>query len=146
MSQPSGDHFQVSVGGSVGGNVVVGRDNQIIGSPTTTVSAADLAAFRSAVDAVKAQIGSAGSLATPQLITEASAELEALHAAATAATPDLGTLQRVRNWFVAHLPTFAGAVTGLLVHPVVGAMVKSAGDAVAAEFHRRFGAEQAGTE
>ena len=46
---------------------------------------------------------------------------------------------RVRTWFVAHLPSFAGAVTGLLVHPVVGALVKSAGDAVAAEFHRRIG-------
>ena len=139
MSQTSGDHYQISVGGSVGGNVVVGRQNQINASPVTNgVSAADLAAFRSAVDAVKAQAVAA----TPSAdqAAEASAQLDQLHDAATAAKPDLNTFERVRNWFGEHLPTMAGAVTGLLVHPVVGALVKSAGDALAGEFHRRFGA------
>jgi hypothetical protein len=137
MAQQQGDHFQVSVGGAVGGNVVVGRQNQIISSPTTNgVSPADLAAFRSAVDDVKAQVASQA----PEQAQEASAKLEELHQAATAAKPDLNTLERVRSWFASHLPTFAGAVTGLLVHPVVGALVKSAGDAVVDEFHRRFGA------
>jgi flagellar motor switch protein FliM len=137
MAQQQGDHFQVSVGGAVGGNVVVGRQNQIISSPTTNgVSPADLAAFRSAVDDVKAQVASQA----PEQAEEASAKLEELHQAATAAKPDLNTFERVHSWFASHLPTFAGAVTGLLVHPVVGALVKSAGDAVVDEFHRRFGA------
>jgi hypothetical protein len=128
MTQSASDHYQVSVGGAVGGNVVVGRDNQIVTTPG--VSAADLAAFAAAVAELKARVA-----ATP----EAAAQLDALHAAATAPTPDLDAMQRVRSWFMMHLPTLAGAVTGLVVHPVVGALVKSAGDAVAAEFHRRFG-------
>jgi hypothetical protein len=126
MSQSSGDHFQISVGGAVGGNVVVGRNNQVVSK--TTVSSADLAAFRAAVDALKSQV--------PTL--EAAAQLETLHAAATAPTPDVSTMARVRTWFTAYLPTFVGAVTGLLVHPVVGALVKSAGDAVVEQFHREL--------
>ncbi|HEY1488867.1 MAG TPA: hypothetical protein VGF84_22350 [Micromonosporaceae bacterium] len=137
MSQPSGDHFQISVGGAVGGNLVVGNSNQVIGSPTTNYArptAAELAAFSEAVNAVKTQAAAHG--------PEAAAQLDALHAAVTAPTPDLSTMQRVRNWFVEHLPTMAGAVTGLLIHPVVGAVVRSAGEAVTAEFHRRFGSAE----
>jgi hypothetical protein len=147
VSQPSGDHFQISVGGAVGGNVVVGRSNQVISSPTTNVTRpndAELAAFKAAVDAVKAQ-SAAVAPGDPAVAAEAVVQLDALHAAAVAPTPDLSTMQRVRTWFAEHLPTMAGAVTGLLIHPVVGALVKSAGDAVTAEFQRRFGqAESSG--
>ena len=141
MSQ-SGDHFQISVGGGVGGNVVVGRDNQIVASPTNAPrpSAAEMASFRAAVDEVKSQLAAAAATSAPGAAGEGAAKLDELHAAATAPTPDVSTMVRVRTWFVEHLPTFAGAVTGLLVHPVVGALVKSAGDAVSAEFHRRIGA------
>jgi hypothetical protein len=129
MSQPSGDHFQISVGGAVGGNVVVGRNNQVVTNSTiTTVTTADLATFRAAVDDLKAQVPT----------SEAAAQLETLHEAATAPTPDVSTMARVRTWFSAHLPTFVGAVTGLLVHPVVGALVKSAGDAIVEQFHREI--------
>jgi hypothetical protein len=141
MSQPTGDHFQISVGGAVGGNLVVGTGNQVIGSPTTHFarpSAAEIAAFTGAVEAVKAQLPPP----TGALGAEAAAELDKLHAAVVAPTPDLSTMQRVRTWFVEHLPTMAGAVTGLLIHPVVGALVKSAGDAVTAEFHRRFASSE----
>ncbi len=140
MSQ-SGDHFQISVGGGVGGHVVVGRDNQVVSSPVGAPrpSAAELATFQAAVDDLKAQLASTHDVAAEATKAEAAAKLDELHAAATAKTPDVSAMVRVRTWFVAHLPSFAGAVTGLLVHPVVGALVKSAGDAVAAEFHRRLG-------
>jgi hypothetical protein len=145
MSQ-SGDHFQISVGGGVGGHVVVGHDNQVISSPTNAPkpSAAELASFQAAVDELKAQLAATAATTSPgtagaATATEAAAKLDELHAAATAPTPDVSAMVRVRTWFVAHLPAFAGAVTGLLVHPVVGALVKSAGDAVTAEFHRRIG-------
>jgi hypothetical protein len=143
MSQPSGDHFQISVGGSVGGNVVVGSGNvvghgnvtghhNVVGNQNSVVTANDLAEFRAAVDSLKQR------MPTP----EAAAQLETLHAAATAPTPDVSTMAKVRGWFATHLPTFAGAVTGLLVHPVVGALVKAAGDAVVEQFKRELpGAE-----
>lgn len=143
MSQ-SGDHFQISVGGAVGGNLVVGRENQIISSPTNSPrpSDAELATFRAAVDELKAQLAATAPATPGSTAAEAAAKLDELHAAATAPTPDVSTMVRVRTWFMAHLPSFAGAVTGLLVHPVVGALVKSAGDAVTAEFHRRMGAAE----
>jgi len=40
----------------------------------------------------------------------------------------------VRDWFAANVPKLAGAVAGLVVHPVVGKLVEAAGDAVVGEF------------
>ena len=137
MAHPTGDHYQVSVGGSVGGHVVVGRDNRVVGS-TGGVTTEQLADFKAAVDALKEQVVVDAS-APPLARAEAVAQIDALHTAATAATPDVPTMEKVRNWFGQHLPAFVGAVTGLLVHPVVGALVKGAGDAVVEEFKRRFG-------
>jgi hypothetical protein len=145
MSNSSGDQHHVSIGGSVGGHVVVGRDNTITNSAVTTYprpTEAELAEFKGAVDAVKKQAIRSGS----DEALEAVDQLAEFHAAAVAPKPDLTTMQRVRTWFVDHLPTMAGAVTGLLVHPVVGALVKSAGDAITAEFKERFGADVAGIE
>jgi len=81
--------------------------------------------------------------AAPALADEtrasATERVDELEAAATAAEPDLSTLEYVRNWFAKHVPAFLGAVTGIVVHPVVGKLVHAAGDAVAAEFEHRFG-------
>jgi len=141
MAHPTGDHYQISVGGGVGGNVVVGRDNQIVTAPPAAppASAAELAAFAAAFAELKAQLAGVDNHAPTGTASAAATQLDALHAAATAPIPDLGTMQRVRSWFIDHLPAFAGAVTSLVVHPVVGVLVKSSGDAIAAEFRRRFG-------
>lgn len=144
MTHQSGDYYHVNVGGSVGGDVQVGHHNQIVKSTPPAVSAEDLAAFRAAIDEIKAELTKPAAAVGAAAQVEAAAQLDALHAAATTAKPDLDTMQRVRNWFVNHLPAFAGAITGLFVHPVVGVVVKSAGDAVTAEFRRRFGLEPGG--
>jgi hypothetical protein len=139
MSNPSGGGHHVVVGGSVGGNFVVGDHNSIIGSPVTNYprpTEAQLAAFQADVDALKAQAIAA---VPPAEAVKAIEQLGEFHKAATAEKPDLTTMQKVRNWFVDHAPTMVGAVTGLLIHPVVGALVKSAGDAIAGEFKERFG-------
>jgi hypothetical protein len=47
-------------------------------------------------------------------------------------------MQSIRQWFGAHLPLLAGAVTSVIVHPVVGKLVEAAGDMVAGEFRRQF--------
>ena len=51
------------------------------------------------------------------------------------------TMEYVKRWFVKNLPGLAEAVTGVVVHPIVGKLVEAAGDALAAEFRRRFGGE-----
>ncbi len=145
MSTSSGDDIRVSVGGSVGGHVVAGRNNTITNSAVTTYprpTEAELAEFKTAVDAVKRQ----ALAASPEEGLDAVDQLTEFHKAATAPKPDLTTMQRVRTWFVKHLPTMAGTVTGLLIHPVVGALVKSGGDAIVAEFKERFGSDVAAIE
>ncbi|MEU4084337.1 hypothetical protein [Streptomyces aureus] len=52
---------------------------------------------------------------------------------------DLTVMDYARGWFSRHLPALAAVVTGLIVHPVVTALVTTAGGDVAQEFHRRFG-------
>jgi hypothetical protein len=64
--------------------------------------------------------------------------VEELEEAITAKEPDLTTMEYVKNWFGKYLPTLAGAVTSVVVHPIVGKLVEASGDALAADFHRRF--------
>jgi hypothetical protein len=52
--------------------------------------------------------------------------------------PDLGRLESARNWFIRKLPALSGAVVSLILHPLVGRLVEAAGDALAAEYRRRF--------
>ncbi|MEU6033004.1 hypothetical protein ABZ825_39460 [Streptomyces tauricus] len=59
----------------------------------------------------------------------------------TAPEPDLSTMEYVRRWFTHNLPALAGAVTSLVIHPVVGHLVEAAGGTLAEEFRHRFGSE-----
>ena len=53
--------------------------------------------------------------------------------------PDLTTMEYVERWFTRHRPELTGAVTRIVVHPVVVELVRAAGDELVAEFRRRFG-------
>jgi hypothetical protein len=53
--------------------------------------------------------------------------------------PDVGKIESVQNWFKEHLPQLAGAVTSLILNPLVGRIVEAAGEIVTQEFKRRFG-------
>jgi hypothetical protein len=59
-----------------------------------------------------------------------------LEEAVTGPTPDLSTTAYVRRWFARNLPKLAGAITGLLIHPVAGKLAEAAGDTIAAESAR----------
>ena len=139
--EAGGDTISATIGGPVSGQVAVGKgitQTQAIGAPAEPPTAEELDALRAAVAELRSRIATAPALADE---TKASAaeRVDELEAAATAAEPDLSTLEYVRNWFAKHIPAFLGAVTGIVVHPVVGKLVHAAGDAVAAEFERRFG-------
>ena len=77
-------------------------------------------------------------LADPETPDAAAEKLDELQAAVTAEKPELSTMEYVRDWFVKYAPKFAGAVTALVVNPIVGALVGAAGETLATEFKRRF--------
>lgn len=133
----SGDtNIRGTVSNVSGGQVAIG---QTVNQTSTVVSSqgpseADLAALMQQFAAVRAEI-----VGDPETPDEAAEKLDELEQAVTAQEPELSTMEYVRDWFVKHAPKFAGAVTGLVVNPIVGALVGAAGDALAAEFKRRFG-------
>ena len=135
-----GQDFDVSIGGSVSGQVAIGHDiNQryvSIQSAVPTVTEADLAELRRAVEAVRAQI-----IAEVPSGKQAAAleRIDELQEAVVAGKPDLTTLQYIRGWFGRNLPKLAGSVTGLIIHPVVGKIVEAAGDMAASQFRALFG-------
>jgi phage gp29-like protein len=132
----------VSIGGSVqeGGQVGVGRDISQsyvrIQNDVPTVTESDLSALRQAVEDVKAQIVAE---VPPDQQTAALERVDELQEAVVAKEPDLTTLQYVRKWFGKNLPTLAGSITGLIIHPVVGKIVEAAGELAASQFRALFG-------
>ncbi len=127
--------------GDVSGQVAVGEgitQTQTTGAARPEVTEADLAELRQALADLKAQV-EAGS--PPEKKEAALERVEELEEAITAEEPDLTTMEYVKRWFVKNVPALAGAVTGVVVHPIVGKLVEAAGDAMATEFRRRFGGE-----
>jgi hypothetical protein len=127
-----------SIAGSFTGQFAAGEGITQIHTSTaaTPVSEADLFELRQAVDALKAQVAAQ---ASPEKRAAAVERLDELHEAMTASKPRLSTMEYVRDWFVRNIPTMAGAVTAVVVNPIVGRLVQAGGDAVVADFKRRFG-------
>ncbi|MFZ3566052.1 hypothetical protein ACOKM5_03685 [Streptomyces sp. BH097] len=135
---PDGDHYEIRTEGGVSGQVVVGRDNTVsqVAGPTAqaAVTEQQLAELRAEFARVRALLPDGAPERAGELLDE-------LEESATAPEPDLSTMEYVRRWFARHLPALAGAVTSLVVHPVVGQLVAAAGGTLTEEFRRRFGGE-----
>ncbi len=135
----AGDSIRVTIGGNVSGQVAVGKNiqqSQIAGASSTPVTEAELATLRQAVAELLARVEAE---APAEKRPEAAGRVRELEEALTAPTPDLTTLEYVRNWFAKHLPALAGGVTSLIVHPLVGKLVEAGGELLVDEFKRRFG-------
>ena len=129
----------VSVAGNVNGQVAIGENitqNQRIQTGRAAVSEADLETLRGLIADLKAQIASTAPVDKQATALEKASELEE---AITTEKPDVSTMEYVRNWFVKNIPQLAGAVTSLVINPIVGKLVETAGETVAQEFKRRFG-------
>ena len=118
-----------------GGQVAIGGT---VSQTSTTVSTqgpteADIAALLQQFATLRTEV-----LADPETPDAAAEKLDELQAAVTAEKPELSTMEYVRDWFVKYAPKFAGAVTALVVNPIVGALVGAAGETLATEFNRRF--------
>jgi hypothetical protein len=136
--EESGEAIRATISGDVSGQVAVGKgitQIQTIGAARPQVTEADLAELRQALAGLRAKVAAKAPPERKDAALERVAELEE---AITAKEPDLATMEYVKRWFIKNLPGLAGAVTSLVVHPIVGKLVEAAGDALAAEFRRRF--------
>jgi hypothetical protein len=126
----------LTITGDVSGQVAAG--NGIKQSRTEvqrSVSALDMETLKQALS----QLRNLVEMEVPKDKQDAALErMDELEQAVTEEQPDLSTMEYVRNWFVKNIPSLAGAVTSVVVHPVVGKLVEAAGDALSAEFRRRF--------
>jgi hypothetical protein len=126
---------RVEIGGDQSGQIAVGNDiaqQTIRGLPPTDEEIAKLREqFRDLLRRVTEE-------APPEMREEAQAKVIELESAVIADEPDLTTMEYLRNWFLKRLPSIVGAVTGVIVNPIVGKLVGAAGDGLVAEFRRRF--------
>jgi hypothetical protein len=140
--KPAGEQqvgHRVVITGDVSGQVAAGEGiTQIrtVSGSGPEVTEADLAELQRLLADLKAQVEVQ---AAPEKRAAALERVGELGEAVTTGEPDLTTMEYVKRWFVRNIPELAGAVTGVLVHPVVGKLVEAAGDALAAEFRTRFG-------
>ena len=124
------DRSQVAVGHHI-------QQSQVHGAPPVTEE--EMAQLRQMFEELKTKIAQE---APPAEKEKALARVDALEEAVTAKEPDVTTMDSVRNWFVKNLPSVAGSVVGLIVHPLVGKLVEVGGDAIATTFRKRFGIEK----
>jgi hypothetical protein len=135
MTDASGDHISATVTGGVSGQFATGKNI----TQTHTVTGADH------LDAdERAQLVQLFAALKERIAAEAPDEerspaidrLDELEEALTAEEPDLDRVQYVKRWFVRRLPNLAGLITSVLVHPLIGKVVESAGDAALSELTR----------
>ena len=134
----SGDVIRATISGAISGQVAVGKgitQTQTIGAAPPQVTEAELAQLRQVLADLKAKVVAE---APPDKKDAALERVDELEEALTAKEPDLATMEYVKRWFIKNLPGLTGAVTSVVVHPIVGKLVEAAGDALAAEFRRRF--------
>jgi hypothetical protein len=129
--------IQVTVGGDVSGQLAAGEHITQVSTKTAgEVTKAELEEFRQLLATLRSKIEAEAQPDKKDAALERVGELEQ---AIAEKKPDLSTMEYVRNWFVKNLPGLAGAVTSVVVHPIVGKLVEAGGDALVGEFRRRFG-------
>lgn len=135
----TGDQIHATISGDVSGQVAVGKNisqKQTSINTVSPVTEADLAALRQEFAKLRTQIEAE---VPPEKQAPALERVQEMEEAITAEKPDLDTLSGVKAWFGKHLPAMAGAVTSVVVNPIVGQLVSAAGETLADEFRHRFG-------
>ncbi len=131
----------VNIDGNVSGQVAVGKNikqAQALRAGTPKLTEAELKTLTELIAGLKQQVSAEAPPDKKELALEKVSELEQ---AITDKKPDVSTMEYVRNWFVKNIPGLAGAVTSLVVNPLVGKLVEAAGETIAQEFKHRFGIE-----
>jgi hypothetical protein len=129
--------IHVTVGGDVSGQLAAGENIKQVSSKTVkAITEPELEELRQLLATLRSKVEAE---AQPDKKSAALERVEELEQAVKEKKPDLSTMEYVRKWFVKNLPGLAGAVTSVVVHPIVGKLVEAGGNALVGEFHRRFG-------
>ncbi|HIK56217.1 MAG TPA: hypothetical protein IGS37_13775 [Synechococcales cyanobacterium M55_K2018_004] len=99
------------------------------------ITQADWQTLRQLLTALRVQVAAE---LPPQLQPAALQQVHSLGQAITAQKPDISAIVNVRRWFSQNLPKLTGAVTSVIIHPVVGKIVEAAGAMLATDFRRWF--------
>lgn len=130
--------FSADIHGNVSGQIAVGHDiQQDRIEAQHSVTPQDMDVLKRAISQLRNLVDAESPTDKKDAALERMDELEQ---AMTEEQPDLSTMEYVRNWFIKNIPGLAGAVTSVVIHPIVGKLVEAAGDALSAEFRRRFNA------
>jgi hypothetical protein len=127
------------VGGDVTGQVAIGRDIFLEYHSTQTtveVTSEDREEVRALLETLRRRVLDEVEDDDQPAALERVAELEK---AVVAEQPKISTMEYVKDWFLDNVPRLGGAVTSLILSPVVGKIVEAGGEVVSAEFKRRFG-------
>jgi hypothetical protein len=76
--------------------------------------------------------------APPDVRDEAVRQTEVLEQATNVDKPDVSAMAAAKSWFLRHAPGLLGAVTSVVINPIVGKIVHAAGEAVANEYEKWF--------
>jgi hypothetical protein len=130
---------RVVIDGDISGQVAVGEgitQTQSLGAPRPAATEADRAELEGMLADLKVRVAEE---APPEKKDAALERLDELEEALNPEGFDLATMEYVGRWFGKHAPALAGAVTGLIGHPVVSGLAEAGGSDLAAEYRRRFG-------
>ena len=123
----AGDHITASVTSSTG-QIAIGKDIQQAQAPATApLDAAERAELARIFAEARATVAEE---APAERRAAAIERVDELEAAVSGEEPDLTTIEYVRAWFARVLPSIAGSVTSVLVHPLVGRVVQAAGESL----------------
>ena len=129
------------ISGKISGQVAIGTNihqTQTIRSGGSSLTKDEQATLTALIHSLKEKVAAE---APPDKKDAALKELSDLEKAIAAEKPEVSTMAHVKNWFVRNIPSLAGAVTGLVVNPLVGKLVEAAGETLAQEFRQHFGPE-----
>lgn len=143
MTKKSFGDISIKIGGDQSGQIAIGPNNNLQNTIITTNEQAtvsdstttDVEILRQMFTALRSQLSEA---APSEKQGSALERLNELEETILSEEPDLTTMQYIKGWFAKNMPTFAGAITSLLLHPLVGSFVEAAGTIAAGEFVKKL--------
>jgi hypothetical protein len=125
----SAGKFDIHIGDVSHSQVVVGDYNTV--TQKVGLSPEDAAKLRGVFEEFRSSVKEE---APPERRDEAVAQAEELERAVVSERPDVGRVRSVLRWFRENAPQLAGAVTSVVINPLVGKVVEGAGQAISDQF------------